>query len=165
MAQASKTVGWYTRRDGRVRGPFSDGHIAQHILLGRIRLSDELSRDRTGWQPVSALPELIPEELSGMSGWDDYQRLVMARIRLDERVRERRQTNSRGQPPSGVERRRQPDRRCVDGNVEFFKYQLMGGMGTKPGDSHTPQPRSLRVFLLTALLAMLVVAWFGVPFN
>ena len=112
MAQASNTVSWYTRRDGRVRGPFSDEHIARHILLGRIRLSDELSQDRSGWQPVSAFPNLLPEELSGMSSWDDYQRLVIARIRVDERVRDRRQVNSRGKPPSGGERRKQPGRRC-----------------------------------------------------
>jgi hypothetical protein len=37
------TIAWYTRREGIVRGPFEPGHITRYILLGRIRLDDELS--------------------------------------------------------------------------------------------------------------------------
>ena len=76
---------WYARRNGTVRGPFTDERIARYILLGRIRLNDELSLDRVRWQPAREYPELFPKELLQLSSWEDYQKLVVARMKVDER--------------------------------------------------------------------------------
>jgi len=77
---------WYTRRDKEIRGPFPAPLVTRYILLGRVREEDELSTDQISWQPVSGLPELIPEELKvDLSIPDNVERLRMARMREDER--------------------------------------------------------------------------------
>ena len=44
MKRQEANAGWFTRREGVIRGPFPAGEITRYILLGRIRLDDELSR-------------------------------------------------------------------------------------------------------------------------
>ncbi len=98
---------WYTRRDGQVRGPFPEPVIEGHILLGRIREDDELSRDREHWKPLSQLPELIPEVMRRVVTDEDRARLEQARLHADERVSDRRADASDWQGPN----RRRDDRR------------------------------------------------------
>jgi hypothetical protein len=81
---------WYTRRDGEVLGPFPETVVQEHILVGRGRPQDELSRYREEWTPLSALPELIPEVMRHVETEEDEQRLLQARMRADERRGERR---------------------------------------------------------------------------
>lgn len=92
---------WYTRRDGVVRGPFPLPVIQDHVLLGRLRETDELSEDRLSWRPLAQFPELIPEVMRRVVTEEDRQRLKQARLRADERLRERR----RGGAGPGAERR------------------------------------------------------------
>jgi hypothetical protein len=161
MAPISDNSQWYAMRDGRVRGPFNADYVTRYILLGRIRLNDRLSQDQRKWYPVTDLPELLPEELSGLSSWDDYQQLVIARIRVDERVASRRKQNVPGKELP-QERRSLPDRRRVDGDAEFFRYHLMdrmSGSSGRPGNRESPV---LRLFLLVTLLATLLVAYFSI---
>ena len=148
-------------RDGRVRGPFNADYITRYLLLGRIRLNDRLSQDRLKWYPVTDFPELLPEELSALSSWDDYQQLVLARIRIDERIATRRKQHG---PDAAVqqERRTLPDRRRVDGNAEFFRNHLMNRMpdsSGRPGNGESPV---LHLFLLATLLVTLVLAYFSI---
>ena len=161
MASASDNSQWYAMRDGRVRGPFNADYITRYILLGRIRLNDRLSRDQLTWYPVTDFPELLPEELSGLSTWDDYQQLVVARIRVDERIASRRKQHVPGEALP-QERRSLPDRRRVDGDAEFFRYHLMDRMSESSGRLGNRESPVLRLFLLATLLATLVVAYFSI---
>jgi hypothetical protein len=161
MKPTSDNSLWYAMRDGRVRGPFNADYITRYILLGRIRLNDRISQDRLRWYPVTDFPELLPEELSGLSSWDDYQQLVVARISVDERIAVRRK---RQVPVETLqqERRRLPDRRRIDGDVEFFRYHLMDRVSGSSGSLGNRESPVLRVFLLATLLATLVVAYFSI---
>ena len=104
---------WYVRRAGKVRGPFPRGQITREILLGRIRMDDELSQDRETWQPVAQLPQLIPEVLRQADSAEGQQRLTLARLREDERLHDRR---GAGKKSEASDKRRR-DRR----NVESFE--------------------------------------------
>ena len=157
MTGSSVQRQWYARRDGAVRGPFLDEYVGRYILLGRIRLNDELSQDRKTWQPVTNFPDLFPEELSGLSSWDDYHKIVMARIKYDERVSDRRRNN--GMQPPGEDRRKLPDRRRAGSNAEFFRGLLQHNISISRQRNAGYTRQSLREFLLAALLACLMVAY------
>ncbi len=76
----------YVRRDDRVQGPFPAGQISQCLLIGRFRLTDEVSEDREEWQPIRARPDLIPEVLKGDPNDPAFrERLNAARRWADER--------------------------------------------------------------------------------
>ena len=73
---------WYVRRAGEVRGPFAAAQVARYIVLGRVRLGDEVSRDGTAWVPLGSRSELLPAGLEELSNEDTLWRL---RLREDER--------------------------------------------------------------------------------
>jgi hypothetical protein len=153
---------WYARRNGTVRGPFTAERIERYILLGRIRLNDEMSTDRVRWQPARDYPELFPKELLQLSSWEDYQKLVVARMKVDERIGQRRQMREKNPQPVREERRKQSDRRQYDSNAEFFKYHLMDDMSLNPHGPNSRQGQSLRTFLLATLLLTLIFAYFSI---
>lgn len=103
---------WYARKDGRIRGPFPAGQISREILLGRICANDDLSTDRERWRPLRVLPQLVPEVMQHAETEEGRQRLLLARLRIDERQHDRR---GPGHAPAGINRRH-GDRR----NVESF---------------------------------------------
>ncbi len=100
-------VQWFVRRDGRIRGPLAAREISRQIVLGRIDPSDELSDDRAYWRPLAALPQLIPDIARQAHTEAGRSRLVLARLREDERVHERRVLHS----PGRAAERRHGDRR------------------------------------------------------
>jgi hypothetical protein len=165
MALSEHGGQWYARRNGTVRGPFTDECIARYILLGRIRLVDELSMDRVRWQPVRDYPELFPEELLQLSSWEDYQKLVVARMKIDERTCQRRGIQENHPQPARKERRKQSDRRQNDRDAEFFKYHLMDEMSLNQHGSNNRQGQPLRIFLLATLLVTLVFAYFSISIR
>jgi|GEM_PF-6659833 len=57
------SLGWFVQKGSRVQGPRKAGEIQRYLLLGRIRGSDRVSRDGKLWEPVTQVPELIPEEM------------------------------------------------------------------------------------------------------
>ena len=140
---------WYSRREGVTRGPFTAIDITRYLLLGRIRLDDELSTDKTIWSPASRFSEIIPDEISNLTCWDGYQKLVEARIQVDERKFERRSQNfSKGdkyQPESRVN----SDRRRQDDTALVHQYLYNGA----------ELESRLRPLLLTLLLATVMFAW------
>ena len=156
MPECQHSMRWYTRRGGVIRGPFSVDEVTRHFILGRIRMDDELSRDRLTWRVASRCTDLLPAELQNLSSWDDYQQLVIARMQVDERRGERRckqcSNYSRCQP----ERRTAAERRDKDSD-QLLSHYLFGRSGS-PG-TRTPQDIKLRPLLLTLLLASLVFAW------
>ena len=54
---------WYVLKGKRVLGPFSDEEVRRFLLLGRIRNSDRVSLDGELWEPLTQVPQLIPDEL------------------------------------------------------------------------------------------------------
>jgi len=98
---------WYVRREGRMRGPLPEGQVSREIILGRILLSDEVSDDRRRWHSLAALPQLVPEVVRHANTETGRSRLLLARLREDERLHDRRAPHS----VSRVEDRRHGDRR------------------------------------------------------
>ena len=87
----SKYQLWYTRRGEVVRGPFPPGQIRRYLILGRIVDTDELSVDQINWNPVRDHEDLYPEELTAdLNDPAARERLRLARVREDERIRQRR---------------------------------------------------------------------------
>lgn len=99
---------WYTRREGKVSGPFAAGLVSRNILLGRLAIEDEVSNDKESWRPISKVPELIPEVMKGDQ--DDpfvHERLLAAQRWADERL--------------------QSDRRVGEDPAESAKWQRRAG--------------------------------------
>jgi hypothetical protein len=129
---------WYTRRDKEIRGPFPAGQITRYILLGRINENDQLSADQISWQPVTAVPELIPEELKlDLSIPENQEKLRIARMREDERDtgdrRDKQQRNNAAENDSFVRRGR--DRRVSESSDVLrhreIKTQLLESLRQK----------------------------------
>ncbi|SFM24514.1 Pentapeptide repeat-containing protein [Ectothiorhodospira mobilis] len=134
---------WYMRRDGHVRGPYPAGVVSRYLLLGRLTLEDEISPDGQHWHPVETHPHLIPRELLEADTPEGRERLLQARMREDERLRERRAAGSaqeaifrdqrqgdrrRPEPPQILQHRRQraellsrmPDARRLPGGARLW---------------------------------------------
>jgi len=156
MKRQGETVTWYTRRGGVVRGPYPAGEITRYILLGRIRLDDELSRNCTTWTPAEKLTGLLPHEMLDLSSWEDYQRYIEARMRVDERKSDRRRDRCTGCMTRPDDRRVLADRRRADSYPMIDRY--MFGF-QYPAARGSARPCRLRTLLLTMLLATLVFAW------
>ncbi len=125
---------WYARRDGVIRGPFTVLLVSRYILLGRIRLDDELSEDRVSWQPAKSVAELLPDEVRTLSSWADYQQLVVSRLQVDERRHERRKSRPGINDQPNDERRSGQDRRTQDGAHTIARLAYgddQGGSGKK----------------------------------
>lgn len=104
---------WYTQRGSRLHGPYSRATIHRYLLLGRIKNSDRVSKDGAMWEPITQVPQLIPEELLDMHsdfGWKNY---LQAREQVDERQR------AEVCEPVIVE-----ERRVADGTVDSILNRL-----------------------------------------
>jgi len=77
---------WYVQKGSRVLGPFSSTEIGRFLLLGRVRNSDRVSRDGELWEPVTQVPELVPEELLDLDNGIGWARFLDERAASDERV-------------------------------------------------------------------------------
>jgi len=77
---------WYVQKGPRVQGPYSAHEVGRYLLLGRVRNTDRVSRDGELWEPVTQVPELIPEELLDLDTDVGFQRFVDARSRQDQRM-------------------------------------------------------------------------------
>lgn len=162
MPRQAQCLMWYTRRDGKVRGPYSAGHVTRYILLGRIQITDELSQDRSSWRPLTECSEFLPDESGGMASGEDCQRLVMARISVDERRSQRRQEDGKTLPAGVSERRHGSGRRQLDRDIESPVCHLAG---REHGPGKRQQSARLRAYLLATLLVTLIVAWFSAAFR
>lgn len=111
---------WYVRRLQVVRGPYPQGQIVREALLGRIRLDDQLSRDREKWTPFADLPDMHPEKIYDADTPEGRQRLEMARLHEDERRLDRRG----GSKASGPERRATDRRRREPSEAVRHREQL-----------------------------------------
>ena len=78
---------WYVQKGSRVLGPFSASEVGRFLLLGRVRSTDRVSRDGELWEPVTQVPELVPEELLNLDAEGAWPRFLEARSLGDERRR------------------------------------------------------------------------------
>jgi hypothetical protein len=140
---------WYSRREGVIRGPFSAEQITRYLLLGRIRLDDELGTDKAAWSPANSFSDMLPPEVTNLTSWDDYQKLVEARMQVDERKSERRCRQCPNRDQCHPDRRRNRDRRRQDDSVLIRQYLY----------NHGNRQLTRRPLLLTLLLATLMFAW------
>lgn len=74
--------GWYVRRGGQVRGPFTSAKVRRLVLDGRLKLEDEVSDDRERWRAISAEPEVVPLQLRRDKSIDEQDQ---ARLQRQER--------------------------------------------------------------------------------
>lgn len=77
---------WYVQKGSRVQGPYSSDEVGRYLLLGRVRNTDRVSRDGELWEPVTQVPELIPEELLDLDTDVGFARFVDERSRHDQRT-------------------------------------------------------------------------------
>ena len=148
---------WYTRRDGVMRGPFSAENISRYILLGRIRLDDELSQDCETWVVTGHVESLLPAELTSQSSWDDYQQLVTAHMKVDERKGDRRARKRKHYLDRHVELRVSWERRSDVDNALLSQYLLAKSMSTD--EQRSVLRRKRPVLLFVVLLLTLLFAW------
>lgn len=142
---------WYVRKDGRIRGPIPAGQLAREILLGRIRGHDVLSTDREHWRPLSALPQLAPEVMQHADTEDGRQHLLLARLREDERLHDR-----RASALSAAEaNQRHGDRRTV----ESFEVDAHGEDMTTGDDTKEERNLLLPAAVIMISLFILVTYW------
>lgn len=92
---------WYVQSGAVIQGPYSTTEVGRYLLLGRIKRSDRVSRDGEWWEPVTQVPELIPEELLDLDNEYGWQNFVSIRARHDER----REDTEQGHPVMLRERR------------------------------------------------------------
>jgi hypothetical protein len=147
--QGQDPLRWYSRRDGVVRGPFTAEDITRYLLLGRIHLDDDLSTDATIWSPANSFADMLPPEVTSLTSWGDYQKLVEARMQVDERKSERRCQRCQKRGNYHPERRHSKDRRREDDNGLLRQYLY------KDSDRQS----ALRPLILTLLLATVLYAW------
>ncbi len=76
---------WYVQKGSRVQGPFSANEVGRFLLLGRVRNTDRVSRDGELWEPVTQVPELIPEELLNLQSDEGWNQFLTVRKSEDER--------------------------------------------------------------------------------
>ena len=147
---------WYTRRGGVIRGPFSADEITRHLILGRIRTDDELSQDRLSWATASQCRELLPDELQNLSSWDDYQQMLIVRMKVSERNGDRRRRQGNTPSESHGERRALADRRGK-GNDHPLSQDLFGR--THSSMIKAASMKNVRPLLVTMLLVTIVLVW------
>jgi len=76
---------WYVQKGSRVQGPFTTNEVGRFLLLGRVRNTDRVSRDGELWEPVTQVPELIPDELLNLQSDDGWNQFLTTRSANDER--------------------------------------------------------------------------------
>jgi hypothetical protein len=153
MAESSQRRLWYVRRAGRVRGPLPPRQVSREVLLGRIRADDELSQDRESWRAPHEWPELVPEALRRAGGPGLRERLVLARLREDERLHDRR---AGAGAQSGGERRH-GDRRTIE---SFEPQALRAGHARPEREEESAAPNLLIPVAVTLTIGFSLAMYF-----
>ncbi len=76
---------WYVRRGSTIQGPYDPDQLRRYLLLGRVRLTDRVSRDGQHWHAITQSGELIPEEMRDLESPEGRARFEAARQAVDER--------------------------------------------------------------------------------
>ncbi len=155
---------WFTRRDDQVCGPYPQRSIGRFLILGRLRPDDQVSLDRETWWRIDQRPHLIPEELQNAHTPEGRERLNQARLREDERRRERRDDN----PPAEIRERRKGDRRCPESPATISHRQQWAEILERPAPPWSEWVRGPRPWIaggLAVTLAIGLLLAFGIAFE
>ncbi len=147
---------WYTRRGVSIRGPFPEELIRRYVLLGRVGEGDEVSHDRTLWEPLSAHAELIPEVvLEARTSDEARERLMAAQLREDERdVSEQR---GEGAPETAHGERRGGGERRGPEPDWMVRYRRLRSRTLRDG-----APQRTRYGVVVVIVALLVgLLWYA----
>jgi len=147
---------WYVQKGSRVLGPFSANEVGRFLLLGRVRSTDRVSRDGELWEPVTQVPELVPEELLDLDSTPGWARFLDARDVGDERRGAKRHDG--GQP---LERRTE---RRVEHDVE---RRLRDDWSRRDATARPPSAPSSALpwsLLGVTLIALASVLWMNAGF-
>lgn len=142
---------WYTRKQDGVKGPFPTGMVRRFVLLGRLDRDSEVSPDGQLWLRLGDVERLVPEEVKHLDTPEGLERMLMARLREDERRRDRRRDADGAVP----ERRRGPDRRSPEPELLVARRHARE-RDWRPRGSRAPLIRSWSA--LSVLLLVLVGA-------
>ncbi|WP_126453839.1 pentapeptide repeat-containing protein [Sulfuriflexus mobilis] len=145
---------WYTRRGGKVSGPFAAGLVSRHILVGRLDPKDEVSNDKENWRPIIKVPELIPEVMKGDQ--DDpfiHERLLAAQRWADERLQADRRLQQENSEFAG--QRREGDRR--EGEFD----EVLGHRGVLRDRELDINAENTRLGWVFLLLVLISIGWGG----
>ena len=144
---------WFVRREGVIRGPFTEVKIKNYLLLGRVLLTDELSQGGVDWLRASHCEELVPDLLRLAPTPENQQRLLEARMLVDERSagdRRAREPN----PPAEIRERRTGRERRKPEPVAVLRFREIKSC-QDPGQktlASLPGPPFWRYVLLLLLL-------------
>lgn len=156
MLQKKKTRHlWYTRSNNAVKGPFTTGMIQRFLLIGRVSTDTPVSQNKQDWHELNSVPDLIPEEMRHVVSAEDQQRLLQARLREDERGKDRR----RAELDDFQGRRHQHDDRRQFENIDM---RLHREVKTQIHDEYTGKDRrglSAAMFIL-GITTIVVTALF-----
>jgi hypothetical protein len=150
-AEKYHRVLWFTRREGVVRGPYPHKQISRYVLLGRIRTTDEVRPDGGEWRGLTAYADLIPEVMKLPPTDENRQKLVMARLREDERQPGDRRERNPNPPGDILEQRSGRERRQPESEAALrhraLRYQVSHGMRTNGKLYRYPLVASVMVML------------------
>lgn len=155
---------WYTQRHGQVCGPYPQRQISRFLILGRLHTHDQVSLDRESWWRIDQRPHLIPEELQNAHTPEGRQRLEQARLREDERLRERRHD----EPPPETGERRKADRRCPESPETLAHRQQWVEILERPVPPWSRWMRGPRPWLAgaaTVVVALALLIGFALQFE
>lgn len=144
-----KNALWYIKKQNTVKGPFPSAIIINHLTLGRLTLQDEVSKDKSQWQRIIALPELHPSS-------DETEKKQKQKRQLDERTGLDRRQNE--QQPSAYAQQRGQDRRASE-SAEVIRRRQFHGLLMQKFKHTQPSlvwPLAL-IFSTLTLLALLAV--------
>ncbi|MCG5494811.1 pentapeptide repeat-containing protein [Ectothiorhodospira variabilis] len=147
---------WFTRRSGEVRGPYPERLIRSYLLLGRLRMEDEVSLDRQRWYAVRSQPHLIPVEFYDTDTPEGRERLLQARRREDERSPERRARPYPDELPSDADQRAEDRRRPEPPELVSHRYQRVQLLQSPESVSPLPQGPRLWIGVAAGLLILLL---------
>ncbi len=108
----------YVRRKKIVKGPYPRSLIRNYLLIGRLRMNDEVSGDKENWFQIKDDKTLIPKEMINVKSKEDKDKLKLAQRRQDERAEDRRRKGA----ILSEKDRRDSDRR-IDESEELKQYR------------------------------------------
>ncbi|MDO6460420.1 hypothetical protein Q4485_06910 [Granulosicoccaceae sp. 1_MG-2023] len=135
---------WYTQRGSRLAGPYSRLTIHRYLLLGRIKNSDRVSKDGKLWEPITQVPELIPEELLDLDSDMGWKKFLRARDLVDERRQAR-----------AEEDQHQQDRVEEEVMLTRLRDEWNRSLNLQPNRPHSVLPVSL--FGVTVIAGIVII--------
>ena len=148
---------WYIRSNNEVKGPFTKGMIQRFLLIGRLSGNTPVSINKRDWRELNSVTDLIPDEMRHVVTAEDQQRLLQAKLREDERGKERR----RAELDDFQGRRHENDDRRQFENIDM---RIHREVKTHIHDEYAEKDRSglVTAFVVLILSVIIVIAifWF-----